>query len=266
MEALINGIENILIFVCFILGVSFLFLALKKKTRDVSLKVAGLLFVLLIAIYADNSIVYIFALLVAATTITNNDFLENIAAIFRGGMKEVYKYKVKRLSKEEKMQKLQIDALEARNTEENNKETVQASQQIKGRIIEDYEVLENLALSKLEIIHSSPIEKYVKIGGKKSAVAFDGQIKREGLDLLFEIKHVSSIEKLKEDTIPQMQKKLEKYKKITGRPAKLYLAIFAGGIKGSKQKMQNELIKYTSENQLDIGVYVFDFAEIGYGR
>lgn len=266
MELFWNEFGNVLVLVSFFLVVVFLVLSLKPKIRQISLKIAGLLFIFLIAVYADSSVVYVFALLVAATTITNNDFLENITAIFRGGIKEVYKYKVKRLSKEEKIQKIKNDALEARDVEETGDDVVQADQHVKGRIIEDYEVLENLALSKLEIIHSSPIEKYIKVKGKDFSVAFDGKIKSEGLDLLFEVKHVSSIEKLKEKVIPVLQKKLLKYRQITRRPAKLYIVVFAGGIKGSKHRMQNELIKYVAENRLEIGFYVFDFAEIGYGR
>jgi len=265
MELLGNDIGSVLVVVSFVLVAVFLVLSLIHKIREISLKIAGLLFIFLIAVYADSSIVYVFALIVAATTITNNDFLENITAIFRGGMKEVYKYKVKRLSKDEKMQKLRNDALEARDTETDG-DVVQASQQVKGRLIEDYEVLENLALSKIEITLSSPIEKYIKVKGKDFSVAFDGQIRKEGMDLLFEVKHTSSVERLKEKIIPQLQEKLEKYKKITKRPARLYVVIFAGGIKGSKHRMQNDLIKYAAENRIDIGFYVFDFAEIGYGR
>ena len=108
----VQNLNYIIILVSLILLVLFLFMSLIKNLRQLCLKISGLFFILLISIYAQNTLVYVFALFIAATTITNQEFLENIAAIFRGGIKEVYKYKVEKLNNEEKVKKIEQDFAE----------------------------------------------------------------------------------------------------------------------------------------------------------
>lgn len=265
--------DNLLILASFILVIIFSFLSLIKKLKQTSLKLTGLFFILIISLYAKNEWTYIFAILIAATTITNQEFLENIAAIFRGGIKEVYKYKVEKLNNEEKMDKLKQDISEeimpekkyAKKKSVTNVEiTSNAVTSPKPIRIKEYQMIESLTLSKIEKIYGMPIEKYVRIQRNNSTVVFDGRVQRKNFDVLFEIKHVSNMNFLKDRVIPEMIKQVERYKTITGKPATLYLTIVNKKIKTGKSELKNELIEYSTKFGVNWGFFIFDYKDIDY--
>jgi hypothetical protein len=81
-------------------------------SRAHSVKLLAILSVTSLSIFSNNVWTYFVALFVIATAITELDFLQNLAAIIRGN-KEYFDYKKETLSKEDKLNKVTQDVVEA---------------------------------------------------------------------------------------------------------------------------------------------------------
>jgi hypothetical protein len=74
------------------LAVVLLFISLIRTQRDHALRGAGLLLVFGIVLFANNGWTYFAGAFIAATAVTQLEFLQNLAAILRGASKEYFKY------------------------------------------------------------------------------------------------------------------------------------------------------------------------------
>jgi len=87
-------------FFSFFIGLIFAFISLSKNKLEHSLRMASILFIVSVSLFASNGWCYFGAIFIIATAVTQLDFLQNLAAIIRSGGEKYFDYRQQQLKNE----------------------------------------------------------------------------------------------------------------------------------------------------------------------
>ncbi len=87
-------------FFSFFIGIIFAFISLSKNKLEYSLRMASILFIVAVSLFANNGWCYFGTIFIIATAVTQLDFLQNLAAIIRSGGEKYFDYRQQQLKNE----------------------------------------------------------------------------------------------------------------------------------------------------------------------
>ena len=157
-----------------------------------------------LTLFANNFWIYFLCMLVIATSITNVEFLENIAAIIRNS-DSYFKYKSSKATKKQVENKIEDEILtetESSESEVINNTTMNPihNSAPDNNKINDFVKLEELALSEEEKYFKSKIERNIIFRNKSQNLCVDGIIDSAVDDMisvkLFEVKILRNLDLL----------------------------------------------------------------------
>ena len=221
------------------------------KIHSKLLTIISILLMVSLTLFANNFWIYFLCMLVIATSITNVEFLENIAAIIRNS-DSYFKYKSSQATKKQVENKIEDEILtetESSESELINNTTMNPihNSAPDNNKINDFVKLEELALSEEEKYFKSKIERNIIFRNKSQNLCVDGIIDSAVDDMisvkLFEVKILRNLDLLLNNV--EMIKRIEsvygKYISITHKIAKLNLTIVVRDESSIKQEQINKL-------------------------
>lgn len=221
------------------------------KIHSKLLTIISILLMVSLTLFANNFWIYFLCMLVIATSITNVEFLENIAAIIRNS-DSYFKYKSSKATKKQVENKIEDEILtetESSESEVINNTTMNPihNSAPDNNKINDFVKLEELALSEEEKYFKSKIERNIIFRNKSQNLCVDGIIDSAVDDMisvkLFEVKILRNLDLLLNNV--EMIKRIEsvygKYISITHKIAKLNLTIVVRDESSIKQEQINKL-------------------------
>lgn len=176
-----------------IAAISFIALSVKKSLRQYLHKVSGLLLLIAVGAYAENVWCYLVIVFIIGTTVTELEFLQNIAAIIRGS-EAYFKYKkvfVPRKEIESAINEEYQTVIESGDKITEKMSTDKIDFPLKRSSLtraQLYVIVEELAFRTLERKFGQTISRHVRypeIGGY--IIQFDGVIETKTKDILLEI-------------------------------------------------------------------------------
>ena len=90
--------QQVIASLSFLLGIAGLAVCMFAQEKELALRVAGIAFILTLALFSDAAWNYFLSLFLVATSITSLEFLEKLAAILRGN-KEYFDLQIARVEK-----------------------------------------------------------------------------------------------------------------------------------------------------------------------
>ena len=237
------GIGNLLAVCSFAVGIILSALALAKDKNEY-FRLAGTFLLITLTLFARNNTVYAISILIVATLITRLDFLENLAAIFRGAAKEVISARSQ--SQKEKAHKVQNELFEEQTAGfiRSEKEATISLLRNDDRV-KEYLRIEDAALNYLTQFYGA-LKRNVKISIRKNSFTFDAikDLKALG-DLLFEIKYTSNLEYIKHSVLPKLKLVTNSYTAATGRDAIMHLIIISDKLSREKEDTKKQLSEFS---------------------
>lgn len=229
------------------------------KIHSKLLKIISIFLIISLTLFANNFWIYFLCMLVIATSITNVDFLENIAAIIRNS-DSYFKYKSSKASKKQVENKIEDEILtetESSESEVINNTTMNPihNSAPDNNKINDFVKLEELALSEEEKYFKSKIERNIIFRNKSQNLCVDGIIDSAVDDMisvkLFEVKILRNLDLLLNNVemIKRIESVYRKYISITHKVAKLNLTIVVRDENSIKQEQINKLKKLIDRNE-----------------
>ncbi|MFD2672956.1 hypothetical protein [Marinicrinis sediminis] len=206
-----ENFRELLSAISIILGFVFSFISLKGTLKEHSLRLAGLLLLLGLCLFANNAWCYFAAIFIIATAVTQLDFLQNLAAIIRGN-KDYFDYRKEFISKDEilenKTKEIEKDKMEvipeAPELGDSNKEA--GSEEKKGNDTKEQTTInlelkknnlnpvhfaliaEELVFKDIEKKFQKQVQRHIRIVGRPATMVLDGLLELDTRDIIFEIK------------------------------------------------------------------------------
>lgn len=229
------------------------------KIHSKLLKIISIFLIISLTLFANNFWIYFLCTLVIATSITNVDFLENIAAIVRNS-DSYFNYKSSKASKKQVENKIEDEILTENESSEsevinNTTMTLIHNSAPDNNKITDFVKLEELALSEEEKYFNSKIERNIIFRNKNQNLCVDGIIDSEVDDMisvkLFEVKILRNLDLLLNNVemIKRIESVYRKYISITHKIAKLNLTIVVRDENSIKQEHINKLKELINKNE-----------------
>ena len=249
IEFIRNSLNEVLSSISFVVGLIIIIFAAacNEHKRDNLLKISGVTLVISLAFFSNTTTIYVFAIFIIASLITKLDFLENIAAIFRGEAKSVYDYKKNSLNASERSAKIEKEIKEEKEIEflgafgdKIPKITYVPQPTVEIKRVNEYERIEQLTLDYISK-ELGEVDRYVRIKHERNTVEFDAVKKgKRKDDIIIEVKYTSNIQLIR-TLIPKLNLQLQKYTLITGREATLYLYIVSDKLHSQKAELLESL-------------------------
>lgn len=227
-------------------------------------KLFVLLFVVSLALFADHVATYFAALFIVATSVTELEFLQNLAAIIRGD-RAYFEYKAKQLSKEQVEQKVKEEQQElagaaiAAEPKQKMEPAMRSSSTPIHRIVE----LESKAINKLEQYFNKSIQRNISFSYGGNRIELDGFIPNEGRneapETFIEVKYLQSPASFSafKQHYQKIVERVQVYMKLTGEIVKLHVALITKeGITLSNQQRE-ELKRLIDSSAVPGGFHVF---------
>jgi hypothetical protein len=179
--------------ISFITAILFMVLSIKKGLRQYLHKISGLLLLIALSAYAENEWCYLAVVFIIGTTVTELDFLQNIAAIIRGS-EAYFKYKKVFVPSEDLESAINEEyqaVIESGDKIDNKMSTDKIDFPLERSSLTNsqlYVIVEELAFRTLERKFGQTISRHVsypEIGGH--IMQFDGVIETKSKDILIEI-------------------------------------------------------------------------------
>lgn len=229
------------------------------KIHSKLLKIISIFLMFSLTLFADNFWIYFLCMLVIATSITNVDFLENIAAIIRNS-DSYFNYKSSKASKKQVENKIEDEILaetESSESEVINNTTMNPihNSAPNNNKINDFVKLEELALSEEEKYFKSKIERNIIFRNKSQNLCVDGIIDSAVDDMisvkLFEVKIVKDLNILikNKNLLSRIDDVHKKYTGITHKIARLNLTIVVIDEESITTGKINELKRLINESE-----------------
>lgn len=174
-------------------AIVFIALSIKKGIRQYLHKVSGLLLLIAVSAFAENVWCYLAIVFIIGTTVTELEFLQNIAAIIRGN-EAYFKHKkvfVPRKEIETEINREYQAAIESGDIKNDKNETDKIEFPLKRSSLTHqqlYVIVEELAFRTIERKLGQTISRHVsypEIGG--FIMRFDGVIETRSKDIVLEI-------------------------------------------------------------------------------
>lgn len=178
-----------------------------------TLKLSGLLGIISLSLFSNHHWTYFAAIFILATTVTEIEFLQNLAAIIRGG-ENYFDYKKHQMTSQEVLEKIAIDEkVPSMNSPELSDDFNDVEPKIDEPILNTsepsfikspdksktsvvmlsrYHAIENKALDWVTNNYNGHLEKHVRFSNQTNSVSFDGVLYRNAGEVtLIEIKYFS---------------------------------------------------------------------------
>jgi hypothetical protein len=263
-------------FIAFFISLIFIFISLSQRKYESCSRMAAILFIVSLSLFANNEFCYFGAIFIIATAVTQLDFLQNLAAIIRGS-KEYFDYKKesKPFKEVENSLERESEIIENTTVEEDIKDLVKESNTINLAIDKQKLSLgqvafitEEYTFKFLEQKFQKPIQRYVRIFSKKFfRVEFDGILTFGDTDIIFEIKTTrrgvfpTSIIK---QSILRILGRIQEYKEITKRNAALRLVLIGNFDNDYKTTLLSKIPELVPETKgIEITIDFYSFSDIG---
>jgi hypothetical protein len=269
-----SNFHELLTGILMLIGVTFSFFSLNEKLKKHSLRIAGLSFISGITIFSNNAWCYFASIFIVATTVTQLEFLQNLAAIIRGS-KEYFEYQKEFLSQNEIAESVAKEAEEAKEIqEEDQSQELQDDQKAslafkppKISFEQFWMLCEQNAFRYFESRHGKPIERHVRFRKHDTYFDFDGIMELESHDVIFEIKVSRNdyypVSTLK-TTLRRLVQMVKGYTKITKRPASLALVLIGDLSYESKIKIEKSMSQAISQlPDINISIELLKPKQIG---
>jgi hypothetical protein len=220
----------------------FLVMSIVPSIRAHSIKMLSLLFVMSLALFAHQLTTYFAALFIVATSVTELEFLQNLAAIIRGD-REYFKYKTKQLSSAEVAEKVRMEQQQQSTVPEGKISTARQTKLDVSNIVK----LEAAALNKLEQHFGKLIQRNMGFIYGKLRLEFDGFIPNEGRneapEVFIEVKYLQNPRYLISITsqFERYVTSIREYMRLTGETAKLHIVLITKGSTKLSDTQLNEL-------------------------
>lgn len=237
-----------------------------------STKLLALFVIVGLSLFANEWFTYFASVFVIATTVTEVEFLQNLAAIIRGDNKAYFDYKKESLSFEQRKNKIEkeegnqfseLESVKADPTPDKN--TAILKRPNLSRIIR----IEEKALDKLEEYFNSKIERGVRVSRDGRHIELDGLIPSVVDDMVFEkiieIKYLrnSNNNFLIKNLFPRIEQLARTYCQITNKIAKLYLVLVVEGDQELNKNQLQELKHLIDLSDIAMGYSVFTTKQLG---
>jgi hypothetical protein len=209
-----------------LVAVIFAFLSLRGTSRPVTIKLAAMFTIVALALFSETWGVYFASVFIIATTITDTDFLQNLAAIIRGN-KSYFDYRKELASRPPVLGKME----EASSEEISEKSEDEIPAQSDANTIHQNRIVAaaQLALVQFEQRLGVRLERNIRLSNDDVSVEFDGlyQSSTNETDQLFQIYYISKQSSLKflNSNIGSFIRTLDRYNEITHRKAILNLVM-----------------------------------------
>lgn len=241
-----------------------------SKKADQAIRMAGILLIAMLALFADHWGVYFAATFIIATSVTELDFLQNLAAIVRGNS-DYFKYKIEELSQREIIKKTEKEQETLGSTDEESGEPLQADVDEKKARINTLVEAETNALDRMEEYFDASIKRNVRVSAKGASVELDGLIPSVVDDMvnetIIEVKYLRSprtFGKLVE-IFPTIEEQAKRYCKIANKIAKLHLVVIVEGEESLQSTDKENLKMMIDRSSIAAGYSIFTTAELGIG-
>lgn len=262
----------------FVVMAAFSFISLKRSVRSLSIKIVGLFLIITICVYANNLAVYTIAVFIVGTTITSREFLENIAAIFKGS-KEYFDYKKETLDSDEKEEKIKEDLLEQKVStfslpdlsgvlesgtfKSKPSMTLPIPAEPKEEEIDEFREIQSLAMKKIDSLFHDKLERFVRVSNEEFSVEVDAAISRKDRELIFGIRQIDDMNKLKESVL-KLKDDAKRYSRITRKRVVSNIVIVSDKLKKDEKKILQEITKYALSIGFDCKFMIFNKKDIGF--
>lgn len=210
------------------------------------------MFLLIISFLSNNPWIFTIAIFIFATTITNQEFLEILAAIMSKS-KEYFDYKKGVADPKEKDKKIAKE-IDPSLSNTNNLNKITEAIQIKRTEINAYAKLQKLALDRLSKDLGIIIDRDVKFSNEFDSLVFDGFFTKDGKDFFVEVKKTDNaytVDSYKLDHDRRL------YKSITNRDIESYLIIISNVLSARDLEVRKYLFDKTQ-------VFLYTYEEIGF--
>jgi hypothetical protein len=221
-------------------------------------RLSGIFIIVGMALMAENAWVYLAAVFIVATAVTELEFLHTLAAILRGN-RAYFDFKKELLTKAETEQKLQREHF-GHDAPRALAGSLSESDVRRGLLIEQ------LAIRRLERDLNARVERGVRFSRGPREVVVDGVASgdRYGRDQIVEVKWIEQglIDHMVQD-VPSLMGLVLDYREVTGRDAYLVLVVVTprrGASEDEGMKRLREVMRRTKENWT---LYVYSYADIG---
>ena len=200
----------------------------KFRAYDRRMRIIAVLALLMVSLLADNLWCYILMIIIVATLLTDLHFPLTLMALLTKN-KDYFEYLSQTEVRSKVLGKIETDVPDSTQEDgdtpkgrssflqrPNNDMTITPT-----RSREHYIQLEQLALDHAEREFDCPVERNVRLRGRRD-IEFDGIIRQEETDIVLEIRY--GIRNIK-DTLRRVLKNVAVYMQLTGRKAELQVMV-----------------------------------------
>lgn len=262
-------------FFAFFISLIFAFISLARTQPEHELRMAALLFIVSLSLFANSVYCYFAAIFIIATAVTQLDFLQNLAAIIRGS-KEYFDYKKDSKPTKQVEQDLERESevIENSPVEEDIKDLEKESNTINVAINKQNLsfgqfafITEEYTFKYLEQKFQRPIQRYVRIRSKKFITEFDGIMQFGDTDVIIEIKSTRRgviPTMLIKQSIERMLDRIEEYREIAKRNATLRLILIGNFAPDYKTWLLSRIpTLLPNPKGIEITIDFYSFTDIG---
>jgi hypothetical protein len=262
-------------FFSFLISIIFSFISLNKSYLEHCLRMAAILFIVSLALFANNGYCYFGAIFIVATAVTQLDFLQNLAAIIRGS-KEYFDYKKESKSTQEVENELEREAAIIENTPvEDEIKNLQFEGIVLNFTNDNKELsfgqfaflVEEYTFKFFEKKFKRPIQRYVRVISSKFRTDFDGILSLGDSDVIFEIKTTRRgifPTTILKSTIDRLIKLIENYQEATNRNASLRIVLVGDFKESYKARIISQIPELAPQNnKIQFIIDFYSFTDIG---
>ncbi|WP_372778215.1 hypothetical protein [Litorivivens sp.] len=244
-------------------------LSRKGDIREHSTKMGAVLLIAALALFSDHPSVYFAALIIVATTVTEVEFLQNLAAIARGNS-DYFKYKIEELGRNEQEEKAARDQRELGEAQPAREKNLTADKIAKSkRHIENVMAAESAALDRMEDYFGAKIKRNVRVRSGRREIELDGLIPSIVDDVMsekiIEVKYLSSPRTFGNfaAVFPKIEHLAREYTAIAKKIAKLHIVVVVEGDKSLSNVDMNRLKAMIDRSDISAGYSVFTTKDLG---
>ncbi|MFG6113812.1 hypothetical protein ACGTN9_01395 [Halobacillus sp. MO56] len=264
--------------VTILLGLISSFLSFKSVLKAHALKIAGILLLLGLCLFANNTWSYFAGIFIIASAVTRTEYLQNLAAIIRGN-KEYFDYKKEFVSNQEIFDHKLQEIIEFEQGEKQSSDDAELVTATPGGVntIETLQPLqlaliaEDFAFKEIERRYNTPIQRHIRITTKEKRLEFDGLLELKDKNVICATKIIPhdpfpiepltySIQHILHETV-EYQKIIHKNKKIS-----ISYVVVSAFVKETKEDLIKQLSKINLKNtsdEVEVEYLLFTFDELG---
>ncbi|NIK29395.1 hypothetical protein FHS45_002496 [Thalassobacillus devorans] len=264
--------------VILVLGLVSSFLSFKKQWKAHALKITGILLLLGLCLFANNTWSYLAGIFIIATAVTRTEYLQNLAAIIRGN-KDYFEYKKEFVSNKEVFDHKLQDIIEFKHEAPEKKDTelVTAKPAFEAGVSESLTPLqlvliaEDFAFKEIERRYNKPIQRHIRIISPDKELEFDGLLELKNKSIICASKiipHASfPLEPLYQSVQYILQQTAE-YRKLLPRYKKLHVSyvIVSTFNNETKEKLLRKLdanVTSVTSEMFEVEFLLYSFEELG---